>query len=75
MTEGSTVQYIGQAIIHIYRGHYSHHNEYGSGVSIYFNEQVNGKPLSVWIANALGAYSRQNSHLFAFKLATCLQRK
>lgn len=48
------VQHIGQAIIHIYRGHYSHHNEYGSGVSIYFYEQVNGKFLSVWIANALG---------------------
>ncbi len=54
LTPSRGVQYIGQAIIHIYRGHYSHHNEYGSGVSIYFKEQVNGKPLSVWIANALG---------------------
>ena len=48
------VPYLGLPIIHIYRGHYSHHNEYDSGVSIYFNEQVNGKPLSVWIAHALG---------------------
>ncbi|WP_447985461.1 hypothetical protein [Nitrospira sp. Nam74] len=48
------VQYLGQRIIHIYRGCYSHHVLYGSGISVYFNGQINDKPLSVWIASALG---------------------
>ena len=42
---------------HIYRGRYDRHEYWKTGVSVYFQERYNGRPISVWLAMNLAPAS------------------